>query len=60
MSNWSNKPYRGKSSFNLPEMFGMSNKSVLLLSAIVVVGIVGWKYSQNNISSGPYISRRRE
>lgn len=51
--NWGDSKYRGRTSLNIPEALGMSNKSTLLLMGVVAVGI--FFIARNKISAdSPY------
>ncbi len=43
MANWSEKPYRGQTSFNVPEILGWSNMTTFkwgLLAAAIIGGAI--------------------
>ena len=41
MATWSEKPYRGETSFNIPEMAGWNNKQTLIWSLVITGILVG-------------------
>ena len=41
MASWSESKYRGKTSFNVPEMMGWTNKQALVAGVVVLGAIVG-------------------
>jgi len=52
--NWGDKKYRGRTSLNIPEALGMSNKSALILMGVVATGIFLWAQSSKISADSPY------
>lgn len=47
MASWGESKYRGQTSLNVPEAFGMNNKQALIFGAVLIGGIILINYLAN-------------